>query len=110
MKTLKSLFIAIILLVSFQYKANTGGETVAKEVSNRVKQAVIMPESMKQKNGSHKVTVSFMVNEEGKVTEVNALTNDTDAKRDLEKQFMHLSFKELAPCVRHSIDINFLLL
>lgn len=110
MKTLKLLFTALTIFTAFSIHANNGEELVLKEVGNRVRQAVKMPESMKGKNGSHKVTVNFLVNEEGKVTEVQAQTKDKDAKRDLENQFLHLTFKELAPCVRHSIDVNFLLL
>jgi hypothetical protein len=110
MKTLKSLLIAITICATSFAHANTGEEAISKEISNRVKHSVIMPQSLKQKNAEHKVSVCFLVNEEGKVTEVNALTKDKEAKRDIENQFMGLSFKELAPCVRHSIDINFLLL
>jgi hypothetical protein len=110
MKTLKSLLAAIVVFTFVSARANTGEEITLKEVGNRVKHTVIMPESMKQKHGTHKITVRFLVNEEGKVTEVSAETKDKDAKRDLENQFMNLCFKELSPCVRHSIDINFLLL
>lgn len=110
MKTFKSLIVAITLLTCTVSKANNGEETISKEVGNRVKQSVITPESIKQKKITQKITVCFLVNENGKVTEVNVCTKDLAAKRDLENQFMNLCFKELAPCVRHSIDINFLLL
>lgn len=73
-----------------------------------------MPESMKQNaalypNGQ-KVTVSFVVNEQGNVTEASAKTKDMNAKKDLEQQFMKLNFKDLKSGVQHEIDINFVIL
>lgn len=95
-----------LFFMTLSGNANTGSEA---EAGNKIKQVVTMPESLKQKHRSEKITVNFIVNESGKVIEVNAKTNDKDAKRDLENQFIHLKFEGLNPCVMNSVDINFLL-
>jgi hypothetical protein len=106
---MKTIILSLSLfLMSVSLKANTGEETT-KEVSHKIKESVIMPESLKQKHRSEKVTVDFLVNETGQVIEVNAKTKDTATKRDLEKQFLQFKFEGLKPCVTNSIDINFLM-
>lgn len=110
MKTFAQILFFFSLLISNAGYSNNGEEAINKEISNKLRKAVIMPESLKGKHGPHKVTVTFLVNEEGRVTEVYAGTKDREAKRDIENQFLQLYFNELSPCVRHSIDINFLFL
>jgi hypothetical protein len=97
-----------LFLMSITLTANTGEETT-KDISHKIKEMVTMPESLKQKHRSEKVTVDFTVNEGGQVIEVNAKTKDTATKRDLEKQFLQFKFEGLKPCVTNSIDINFLM-
>jgi hypothetical protein len=109
MNKVKQIIFGTLFFVSFFAAANNG-ELVNKEVCSKVRKAVIMPESFKSKSSTHKVSVRFAVNEAGQVAEVCVITNDKDAKRDLEQQFFQMNFKELEPCVRHSIDITFVFL
>lgn len=106
MKTLKSLLIVAATLVFYTntITANTAGNG---EMMKKIKSALNMPESMKAKHSSKKVTVHFAVNEKGDVNEVCAITNDKSAKKDIETQFMKLNFPGLLPCVKNSVDINF---
>ena len=104
---MKTIILSLSLfLMSLSLSAYTGGEA---EAGNKIKQVVTMPESLKQKHRAKKITVNFIVNESGKVIEVNAKTNDIKAKRDLENQFINLKFEGLKPCVLNTVDINFLL-
>ncbi|MGZ3920433.1 MAG: hypothetical protein ACXVO9_07585 [Bacteroidia bacterium] len=104
---MKSIILSFgIFLISLSLNANLGA---GSDVNNKIKQAVTMPASLKQKHRSEKITVTFVVNESGKVIEVSAKTNDKEAKRDIENQFINLKFDGLKPCVMNTIDINFLL-
>ena len=104
MKTI-SLFFALFLSVGME-AGNAAGEN-----SKQIKTSLVMPESMKKQASHHpegqKVSVYFMVNENGQVIESDARTKDPEAKRDLDSQFMKLNFTGLAPCVRHEVEINF---
>lgn len=106
---MKATILSICLfLMSISVNANNGEET-ARDISHKIKESVNMPESLKQKHRSEKITVNFVVNESGKVTEASAKTKDAEARRDLEKQFLQMKFEGLKPCVVNTIDINFLL-
>lgn len=108
MKTLKSLAILILVLTaSVSVKAANNNDGASHVESEKIKNAINMPQSLKAKNGSSKITVYFSVNELGVVNEVCAVTDNKEAKKDIENQFMKLTFKGLPSCVRNSVDINF---
>jgi hypothetical protein len=111
MKILKSILI-VISLVTLNPIVNAGNNTdlSTKDLREKVKQSISTPESIKERHRSQKITVYFTVNGNGQVIEANAKTQDKKAKEDLEKQFLRLTFEGLKPCVRNSIDINFLML
>ena len=106
MKT-KLITLALTLLSCAGFSNN--GELNTTEISRKVKTALTTPESIRQKNRSETITIRFVVNETGKVTEVLANTKNKDTKANLEQQFMNLEFKELPACVQHSIDVNFVI-
>jgi hypothetical protein len=110
MKTLKLLVLVLSLAYVTSASANNGGEVSTKELSDKVKQSITTPASIKEKRHSEKITVYFTVNTEGQVIEVNARTTDKKAKDDLEKQFLGLRFEGLNPCVQNSVDIHFLII
>jgi hypothetical protein len=105
MKTIA--LISAFFLLSLSNNANNDSEK--DMIGKKISQALTMPESLKQKSQNEKVSIRFVVNESGNVSEVNALTKDLQAKRDLEAQFMKLTFKGLPACVTNSIDIHFVL-
>jgi hypothetical protein len=99
--------ILVLIFILSGASLSAGESNNVSELSKKVKRSLSVPESMKQKGGCEKVTIYFMVNEKGDVIEVNARTSDKLAKDDLEKQFIRMNFKGLAPCLLNSIDINF---
>jgi hypothetical protein len=107
MKTLATIFMALTLC------GNAKAGNATEENSSKIKTSLVMPQSMRQQAARHpdgqKVSFSFVVNETGKVTEVSAKIKDAEARRDLEAQFMKLTFASLEPCVRHGVEINFIL-
>ena len=108
MKTI-TIILALFLCVTFNAKANDDTNvSLTQSLSKKVQTTLIMPEALKQQTKAQKITIYFAVNEKGEVTEVNARTNNREAKADLEKQFAQLNFKGLQPCVYNSIDVNFI--
>jgi hypothetical protein len=107
---MKTITIILALLISFTYTVKANDDTnvsLTHSLSKKVQTSLVMPEALKQQAKTQKITIYFSVNENGKVVEVNAVTNNKEAKADLEKQFMQLNFKGLQPCVYNSIDVNF---
>lgn len=104
MKT-KLITLALTLLSCAGFSNN--GELNTTEISRKVKTALTTPESIRQKNRSETIGIRFVVNENGKVTEAYALTQNKETKASLEQQFMSLEFKELPACVQHSVDVRF---
>ncbi|MBL7936233.1 MAG: hypothetical protein JNM51_10555 [Bacteroidia bacterium] len=107
MKTLTSL-ICILVLITTSLRANGGSDELIKNLSQKVKNNLKVPESLTQKRQSQKITFYFLVNDYGDVIEVNAKTNNLEAKRDLEKQFKQLNFKGFTPNSLGIIDVNFI--
>ncbi len=107
MKTLKSL-IFLLCFFSLSVNAATDGEAPLHALSKKIKSALNMPEALKKQKQPQKITIYFVVNECGDVTEADAKTENKDAKADLENQFMKMNFKGLQPCVRNSVDVNFI--
>lgn len=104
MKTINLILITSLFLF-YSAKAINGENN--SENSKMVRSCINVPESIKQKHKTEKITICFVVNEKGDVIEVNAKTKDALAKKDLESQFLKLNFKELPACTTNSIDINF---
>ena len=107
---MKTIIFLSALLLSFTTIVKANDDTnvlLAQSLSKKVQTALVMPDAFKQEAKTQKITIYFAVNENGKVTEVNAVTNNKEAKTDLEKQFAQLNFKGLQPCVYNSIDVNF---
>jgi hypothetical protein len=109
MKTI-TLILALLLCFTLNVKANDDTNvSLTQSLSKKVQTALVMPDALKQQSKTQKITIYFAVDENGKVTEVNAVTNNKEAKADLEKQFSQLNFKGLQSCVYNSIDVNFVL-
>ncbi len=107
---MKTITLIFALLMSFTYSVNANDDTnvsLTHNLSKKVQTSLVMPDALKQQAKTQKITIYFAVNENGKVTEVNAVTNNKEAKADLEKQFIQLNFKGLQPCVYNSIDVSF---
>ena len=75
MKTLTSL-ICILVLITTSLRANGGSDELIKNLSQKVKNNLKVPESLTQKRQSQKITFYFLVNDYGDVIEVNAKTNN----------------------------------
>jgi hypothetical protein len=104
MKTVSAFALTLLLALNLN-AGNSNGP------AQRIKSSLTIPECMKEQASRHpdgqKVLICFVVNEKGDVTEVSAKCKDVEARRDLENQFIRLNFKDLAPCVLHEIEINF---
>lgn len=108
---MKTIIIISALLLSFTSisKAHDGtNQVLIHNLSKKVQATLVMPEALKQQSKNQKITIYFAVNENGEVTEVNARTNNKQAKADLEKQFRQLNFKGLQPSIYNSIDVSFI--
>jgi len=104
MKTISTFALTLLLALNLSAATSNGP-------AQKIKSALTVPESMKKQSSRHpggqKVLICFVVNEKGDVTEVSAKCEDAEARHDLESQFIRLNFKDLAPCVTHQIEINF---
>lgn len=77
-----------------------------KAYSLKIKNAISVPEDLKQKSTQQKVKVYFKVNEKGMVTEVNANTQNKTLKEHVEKQFKDLNFKGLQTEKFNIVQLN----
>lgn len=104
MKTINLILITLLFSV---YSAEAINGDNNSDNSKMVRSCINVPESIKQKHKTEKITICFVVNEKGDVIEVNPKTKDVLAKKDLESQFLKLNFKELPACTTNTIDVNF---
>jgi hypothetical protein len=104
MKTIFTFALTLLLALNLSAIKSNGP-------AQKIKSALTIPECMKKQSsrypGGQKVLICFVVNEKGDVTEVSAKCGDPEARHDLESQFILLNFKDLAPCVAHQVEINF---
>ncbi len=108
---MKTITVILALLLSFTTIVKANDDTnisLNQSLSKKVQTTLIMPDALKHQTKTQKITIYFAVNENGEVTEVNARTNNKEAKADLEKQFSQLNFKGLQPCAYNSIDVSFI--
>lgn len=105
MKTILTFILAITLSTLAQ--ANNTDRSVIQLMSRKVQQSLVMPESLKQHGKAQTVSIWFVVDSEGCVTDVTVNTKDQEARADLEKQFRQLNFKGLTPGVYNGIDVSF---
>lgn len=106
MKTLKSLLLIVALFSTFTTALAGTHDKGPSLFSKKIKAALSTPSSLKS-GSSEKITVYFVVDAEGKVTEANAKTTNKEAKQHIEKQFMTLNLKGLTPCVTNTVDVHF---
>jgi hypothetical protein len=107
MKTISASILALLLSINLN-AGNSNGNP-----ADKIKPSLTIPESMKREASRHpdgqKVLICFVVNEKGDVIEVSDRCKDAEARRNLEAQFIRLNFKDLAPCIMHEIEINFVM-
>jgi len=109
MKTLKFLLIAFILVSAFY-----PDKAYAKNLLNPVrifgepcKQSKINWRKPSKANPSEqRISICFVVDDNGNVTEVNVKTNNQKIKRQFERQFFSLRFKDLEPCVINCVEVG----
>lgn len=110
MKTLTSLLFCLsFIVVTHQASALSLSDKGKNPFSKKIQSALSTPNCMKDKAAAEKITVCFVVNELGDVTEAFAKTENPELKAQLQKQFMSMNLKGMAPCVTHSIDVNFVI-
>jgi|SRR6218665_1331245 len=108
MNTIKSLLLVLALFILIGHVgATTTGDKGKNAFSKKIQSALSAPKGIKPKSGPEKITVCFVVNEQGTVTEACAKTANPEVRQNLQKQFMGMNLQGLAPCVTHSIDVNF---
>jgi len=108
MKTLKFLLIAFILVSAF-YPCKGYAKNSLNPVrifGEPCKQSKINWRKPSKANSSEqRISICFVVDDHGNVTEVNVKTNNQKTKRQIEKQYFSLRFKDLEPCVINCVDV-----
>ncbi|HOZ88019.1 MAG TPA: hypothetical protein PL029_09685 [Bacteroidia bacterium] len=107
MTNFKSLLLALALITGPVLSSHAFNNDKGPDFSARIRSALSTPKCFKNKNTHLKVTVYFVVNQNGEVIEANAKTNNAEVKAHLEKQFLGLNLKGLTPCVTNTVDVNF---
>ena len=108
MKRLKTK-IALLALIAGMSTAmmaapsSNAGADAGKPISSKI----TLPENMKKSGYNQKVRVIFTVNESGEVIHTVAVTNDTELRAAIEKQFSALCFTEFKANVANSVVLNF---
>jgi hypothetical protein len=109
MKNLKSLIVVLALVFSSQTFAGNNNDNGGNKLFSKKIQKVLSAAKVKSNSGkSEKVTVNFVVNDNGDVIEACAQTSNKEIKQYVEKQFMTLNLKGLQPCVTNTVDVNFI--
>lgn len=106
---MKSLIFLTVFSLSLIAKAGDTNKPLSQTLSEKVKAALIIPESLKHAQTSQKITVYFMVDANGNVTEANADTCNKETRTDIERQFLKLNLKGLTPGVYNCIDVSFVI-
>lgn len=107
MKTLTSLLLLLSLTLFTNQAFSSNTDKGKSPFSKKIQSALSTPKCLKNKAAAEKITVCFVVNDNGDVTEANAKTENAELKGQLQNQFMAMNLKGMAPCVTHSIDVNF---
>ena len=104
---MKNIILSTVLVLTLAgiTKANNGHEH--ESVMEKIRKNINLSEAAQPKQSSVKVDVLFKVNESGKVIEVKADTDNKQIKKELEEQFLQLSFNGLNPCVTNTVPIRF---
>ncbi len=105
MKTFKSPLLALILFFSFSTALAANDKP--KTFSQKIQAVLSTAKQLAPASGNEKITVCFVVNDDGDVTEVNAKTSNKEIKRHIETHFIGLNLCGLQPCVTNTIDVNF---
>lgn len=102
----KGLLVTGLLLSSFILKPNNGTETqTLLETEKTIKDSVKFPTGMQITD--QKVEILFTTAQNGDVNFVLAKTNNTELKKEIEKQFYALHFQNLNTNAVNSVVLNF---
>lgn len=104
MNTFKSSLLLVALLVTH---ITFGSNDKPKSMSEKIRSVLATTKQLSTTSKSEKVTVCFVVNDDGQVTEVHAKTTNAAIKKHIETQFMSLNLCGLQPCVTNTVDVNF---
>lgn len=105
MKTVKSPLLLIAFLISLS--TAVAAKDKPKTFSQKIQAVLSTSKQLKTTAATEKVTVYFVVNDDGNVTEVNAKTQNAEVKKHIESQFLSLNLCGLQSCVTNTIDVNF---
>ncbi|MBK9285266.1 MAG: hypothetical protein IPM51_13275 [Sphingobacteriaceae bacterium] len=78
-----------------------------ESIMEKIRKNINLSEQAQGKQSSIQVNVLFKVNESGQVIEANAQTENKQVKKELEEQFLKLSFNGLKACVTNTAPIRF---
>jgi hypothetical protein len=107
MTNFKSLLLALALITGPLLSSSAHSGDTDPNFSAKIRSVLSTPKCFKNKTVHEKVTVCFVVNQNGDVIEANAKTNNMEVKQHIEKEFLGLNLKGLGPCVTNSVDVNF---
>lgn len=106
MKT-KSLLLTLAAFFLLGQVSAISKDNGKNKFSKKIQAVLSTPKCLKGKANVEKITICFVVNENGDVTEAAAKTANPEVRAHLQKQFMTLNLEGMAPCVTHSVDVNF---
>ncbi|MES2681338.1 MAG: hypothetical protein V4635_15695 [Bacteroidota bacterium] len=107
MTNFRSLLLALALITGPVLTSGAHNGDKGPNFSAKIRSVLSTPNCFKNKTAHEKVTVCFVVNQNGNIIEANAKTNNAEVKQHLEKQFLGLNLKGLTPCVTNTVDVNF---
>jgi len=106
-KTLKTLALATFLSLGFlSAVARPLNNDHPSMISQKIKQAISLPQELKTAGFSQKVKVSFVLNAQGGIESVAASTSNLVLKQKLENQFRQLVLSELKAGT-YNVELNF---
>jgi outer membrane biosynthesis protein TonB len=102
---MKKLFIISALLLIFSDMI-AGNEN---SIQNLITKEIRVPEQLKNQQLNEKVTVSFKIGENGKISVLDVKTSNAELKKEIIKQFNTIDFSHMPENqnIAYSIDINF---
>jgi len=102
-KTLIGLGLIVMIAMPLALNAKEGNEELKKENISKIN----LPASLKKTGYNEKVKVYYVIDKNGKVTNVAASTENKELKSSVENQFKKLSFPGMTPNIGNIIIINF---